>query len=431
MRIAIFEDEVYQNFFPLTLTRPAYELVVGTSTIREKIVKSVANSGKAMFFCRKYLENVLRERLPNNYVNDFSTIDEDVLLINGLAIADESLNDVLRKLSRPGMVAMQKGRIVAAYVKCKSLEHSEIQAAITSADNITESILKIASEKLNADEVCLLKYPWELIELNPKLIAAELKGIGKKKWKDETVSSVTIYGSKKDVFIAKGAFLENGTVLDVRDGPIYIGENTYVQSQTRISGPAYIGKDCIIFGGQIREGCSIGDVCRIGGEVEKSIFHGYSNKRHYGFIGHSYVGEWVNLGAGTTNSNLKNTYGMIRMDVGGQVRDTGSIFVGIFVGDHVKTAVGTYVFSGKKIGISSHLYGMVPEDVPSFTVYARTLGAKPTEIYLESAIETARRLMRRRNVQLSEAYEDMLKRLFELTEQERSKASVVKGKFSI
>ncbi|MEM3065820.1 MAG: putative sugar nucleotidyl transferase, partial [Nitrososphaerota archaeon] len=211
MRIAIFEDEVYQNFFPLTLTRPAYELVVGTSTIREKIVKSVANSGKAMFFCRKYLENVLRERLPNNYVNDFSTIDEDVLLINGLAIADESLNDVLRKLSRPGMVAMQKGRIVAAYVKCKSLEHSEIQAAITSADNITESILKIASEKLNADEVCLLKYPWELIELNPKLIAAELKGIGKKKWKDETVSSVTIYGSKKDVFIAKGAFLENGT----------------------------------------------------------------------------------------------------------------------------------------------------------------------------------------------------------------------------
>ncbi|MEM1891463.1 MAG: glucose-1-phosphate thymidylyltransferase, partial [Nitrososphaerota archaeon] len=147
--------------------------------------------------------------------------------------------------------------------------------------------------------------------------------------------------------------------------------------------------------------------------------------------GHSYIGEWVNLGAGTSNSDLKNTYGTIKMDVGGRTHDTGNIFVGTFVGDHVKTAIGTYIFSGKKIGVSSHLYGIVSEDVPSFTAYAKTLGAKPTEIYLESAIETARRMMRRRNVQLSRTYEDMLRKVFKLTEQERSKAGVVKGKFLI
>jgi UDP-N-acetylglucosamine diphosphorylase/glucosamine-1-phosphate N-acetyltransferase len=431
LRIAIFEDEAYRNFFPLTLTRPVYELIVGTSTIREKIIKNVASLGEVIFFCRSYLCDILKERLPSSYVNDFSTTDDDVLLINGLLVANEFLNNVLQKLSKVGTVVLQKGRIIAARIGREFLELPEIQTAMTSAENVTETILKVATEKLHAEKLHLLEYPWELIELNPKLITAELRGIKDKELRGRIEPSVTVYGSEESVFIAENAFLEAGTVLDTRNGPIYIGENTYVQSPTRISGPAYIGKNCIIYGGQIREGCSIGDVCRIGGEIEGSIFHGYSNKRHYGFIGHSYIGEWVNLGAGTTNSDLKNTYGTIKMDVGGRLRDTGSMFVGIFVGDHAKAAIGTHIFSGKKIGVSSHLYGIVPEDVPSFTAYARMLGAKLTEIYLESAIETARRMMRRRNVQLSNAYEDMLKRVFELTEQERSRANVIKGKFSI
>ncbi|MEM3885098.1 MAG: putative sugar nucleotidyl transferase [Nitrososphaerota archaeon] len=431
MRIAIFEDEAYRNFFPLTLTRPIYELMIGTSTIREKIIKNVANSGEAVFFCRDYLEDVLKERLPNSYVNDFSAVDDSVLLVNGSVITNGYLNSVLQKLSKTGMVIVQKGRVVAAHVKRDFFERPEIQTAMSSVENLTEIILRLVPEKLNADKITLLEYPWELIELNPKLIAAELKEIKDKELKDRLDPSVTVYGSKESVFVAEDAFLEAGTILDTRNGPIYIGENTYIQSPTRISGPVYIGRNCIIFGGQIREGCSIGNVCRIGGEVEGSIFHGYSNKRHYGFIGHSYIGEWVNLGAGTSNSDLKNTYGTIKMDVGGRTYDTGNMFVGTFVGDHVKTAIGTYIFSGKKIGVSSHLYGIVSEDVPSFTAYAKTLGAKPTEIYLESAIETARRMMRRRNVQLSRTYEDMLRKVFKLTEQERSKAGVVKGKFLI
>ncbi|MCS7136184.1 MAG: putative sugar nucleotidyl transferase [Nitrososphaerota archaeon] len=431
MRIAVFEDETYRNFFPLTLTRPVYELMVGTSTLREKIIRNVANSGEVVFFCRSYLDGVLREKLPGSYVNDFLTIDEDVVLINGLILADERLNNILQKLSGKYAAIIQKGRVVAARIKRDLLESPEIQTVTRSAENVTETLLKIVPEKLYTNEIHLLEYPWELIELNPKIITAELKKIKESELKDTVDASVTVYGSKENVFIGNNAFIESGTILDTRNGPIYIGENTYIQSPTRISGPVYIGRDCIIFGGQIREGCSIGDVCRIGGEVEGSIFHGYSNKRHYGFVGHSYVGEWVNLGAGTTNSDLKNTYGTIKIDVGGQMHDTGSMFVGMFVGDHVKTAIGTQIFSGKKIGVSSHLYGIVPEDVPSFTAYAKTLGVKPTEIYLESAIETARRMMRRRNIQPSEVYENMLKKVFELTEQERRRADVVRDRFSI
>lgn len=431
MRIAIFEDEEYRNLFPLTLTRPVYELRIGTSTIREKIIRKVSNSGDIVLFCRSYLEEILKERLPGSYVNDFSRLDDNVLLINGLVLANGRLNDVIRKLSRTGTVAVQNGRIVAAYVKRDFFETPETQTAMSSAENLTKTILSVATEKLNVEETILLRYPWELINLNPKILASELKEIRNKELRNNVDNSIKVYGNKEDVFIAENVILEAGTVLDTRNGPIYIGENVYIQAPTRISGPAYIGRDCTIFGGQVREGCSIGDVCRIGGEVEGSIFHGYSNKRHYGFIGHSYIGEWVNLGAGTSNSDLKNTYGTIRMEIEGKIHDTGSMFVGIFVGDHTKTAIGTYIFSGKRVGVSSHLYGIVAEDVPSFTAYAKTLGVKPTEIYIESAIETARRMMHRRNVQMSKAYEEMLRKVFELTEQERSKVGVVKGKFLI
>jgi len=113
--------------------------------------------------------------------------------------------------------------------------------------------------------------------------------------------------------------------IDVRKGQVYIGENTRVQAGARIEGPTYIGKDAINVGGaQIREGSNVGDVCRVGGELEESVIHGYTNKYHFGFIGHAYVGEWVNLGAGTTNSDLKDTYGNVRVNIRGKRVDTGS-----------------------------------------------------------------------------------------------------------
>ncbi|MEM1891502.1 MAG: putative sugar nucleotidyl transferase, partial [Nitrososphaerota archaeon] len=143
MRIAIFEDEAYRNFFPLTLTRPIYELMIGTSTIREKTLKNVANSGEAVFFCRDYLEDVLKERLPNSYVNDFSAVDDSVLLVNGSVITNGYLNSVLQKLSKTGMVIVQKGRVVAAHVKRDFFERPEIQTAMSSVENLTEIILRL------------------------------------------------------------------------------------------------------------------------------------------------------------------------------------------------------------------------------------------------------------------------------------------------
>ncbi|MCS7126751.1 MAG: putative sugar nucleotidyl transferase [Aigarchaeota archaeon] len=430
MHLAIFEDECYWNFFPLTLTRPVYEMRVGTSCFREKILAKIRVEGEVILFTRTYLEEVQKERTPQLKVNEFS-LKEDVLLINGLVLPDEKLSKLLEKLSRPGIVIVKDGRIVAARFKSEVFSSPSFREVALSADNISRLLLSLASEKLQINDINLIEYPWELIELNSKLISVELERFKGREWEGEMDNSVIIYGDKQNLYLARGAFIEGYTVLDLRSGPIYVGENTHIQSFTHISGPVYIGRDCVIFGGQIRSGCSIGDVCRVGGEVEETIFHGYSNKRHYGFIGHSYIGEWVNLGAGTTNSNLKNTYGTIRIEINGRRCDTGRTFIGAFIGDHVKSAIGTYIFSGKRIGVSSHLYGVVSEDVPSFTTYARRLGVKLTEIYLESAIEVAKRVMSRRGINISRSYEDMLRKVFEITEQDRLKAQVSKERLSI
>jgi UDP-N-acetylglucosamine diphosphorylase/glucosamine-1-phosphate N-acetyltransferase len=174
-------------------------------------------------------------------------------------------------------------------------------------------------------------------------------------------------------------------------------------------------------GGKIREGTGIGPVCRIGGELEKSIFLGYSNKYHEGFLGHSYVGEWVNLGALTTNSDLKNNYGSIKVMVDGSLIDTGLAKVGAFLGDHVKTGIGTLLNTGISIGFSSNLFGggMINQrQIPAFF-----WGSTETEeeYKLDKAIQTAQAVMKRRKTELSQEEADLFKKIFQLTEKEREK----------
>ncbi|MFH1387470.1 MAG: hypothetical protein ABIH50_07385 [bacterium] len=190
-----------------------------------------------------------------------------------------------------------------------------------------------------------IKYVWELIISLKEDLEADLKilGAGVKGHVDH---SVIIY-SKENVLIEEGAEVEAGTVLDARSGPIYVGKGTIIRPQSYLRGPL-----------------SIGPECRIGGEVTHSIFHGYSNKAHYGFIGHSYIGEWVNLGAGTTNSNLKNTYGTVKMNG----IDTKQQFLGCIIGDFAKLGIGTLIPTGAVVGFGANLFGggMTSKNVPNF-----------------------------------------------------------------
>jgi UDP-N-acetylglucosamine diphosphorylase/glucosamine-1-phosphate N-acetyltransferase len=181
---------------------------------------------------------------------------------------------------------------------------------------------------------------------------------------------------------------------------VYIGANTRIEPQAALAGPCYIGPNSVVVAGKIA-GSSIGHTCRVGGEVEECIFQAYVNKYHAGFVGHSYVGAWVNFGAMTTNSDLKNNYSNIRVSLGGESIDTGSIKVGSFIGDHTKFGIGTLLTTGIVIGVCSNVFGgglVTDKEVPSFA-WGTTGGYQPYKI--EKALETVARTMQRRNIELT------------------------------
>jgi UDP-N-acetylglucosamine diphosphorylase/glucosamine-1-phosphate N-acetyltransferase len=175
-----------------------------------------------------------------------------------------------------------------------------------------------------------------------------------------------------DVMVDPQATIAPGVILDASKGPVFVEAGVSIGANTILQGPVSIGKNTLITPlSYIHSGTSIGPMCKVGGEISNSIFLGHSNKVHEGFVGHSYIGEWVNLGAGTTTSNLKNTYGPIRMRIGAREIATDRRFLGAMIGDHTKTAIGTRLMSGSYIGYCSLLAasGYPPRFVPSFTFW--------------------------------------------------------------
>lgn len=194
-----------------------------------------------------------------------------------------------------------------------------------------------------------------------------------------------------------------------------IGNNVTVMPNAVIEGPCYIGDHSVIkAGAKIYESTSIGPVCKVGGEVEASIIHGYSNKQHDGFLGHSYIGEWCNLGADTNTSDLKNNYSSVKMNVNGKEVDTGSLFVGLMMGDHSKSGINTMFNTGTTVGVSSNIFGagFPPKTIPSF---AWVDGQDVQGYRLDKAIEVAKIVMARRKVTMTDSYMALMKYIFEIT----------------
>jgi len=439
VKLAIFEDELVENFYPLTHTRTVCDLRVGIYDLKHRIMRAVkVDVSEVNFYVRSYLTKLCRHRLAEEgikaRVNEEGAIDDDVVLVSGRLLLANGADSKLSKLVREEgeFLLLCRGELAAAKLSAQRATCVESKLLKLDISGLVGE-LKGEVKVLTDDGLPLLRYPWEIVVHNAELIKADYPSyVEGREGGGELGERVTVYGSERDVFVDEGAVVEDFVVLDAREGPIYIGRDTKVQSGARIEGPTFIGSDTIIVGGaQIREGSNIGDVCRVGGEFEESVMHGYSNKYHAGFIGHAYIGEWVNIGAMTTNSDLKDTYGTVKVTVRGERVDTGLMKVGCFMGDMVKTSIGVMIYTGKKIGVASHLHGVIYEDVPSFTIYAKSLGAEPVELYLESAIEIQRRMMRRRKKELKDYEVEVIRKVFEMTEEERRRAGVKKGRFKL
>jgi UDP-N-acetylglucosamine diphosphorylase/glucosamine-1-phosphate N-acetyltransferase len=193
-------------------------------------------------------------------------------------------------------------------------------------------------------------------------------------------------------------------VIDAENGPVWIADNVTVQPHSYIQGPAYIGPGCLLQPGTvIREGTTIGPNCKVGGDIEGSILHGNSHKQHDGYLGHSYVGSWVSIAADCINSDLKNTYGTVRVPINGREVETGEMLVGTLVGDYSKTAVNVSFPTGAVVGFCSNvLTPRSPKFVPSFAwLDGDTL--QPYDAI--QALAIARTVMLRRNCQMTAAQE--------------------------
>lgn len=421
MPVAVFEDRVAENFLPLTYTKATFDLRVGRYTLLERVERLFGRVEYA--FVRPHLEEFY---VIDRGLGAAEDVDDELLLINPRYALDREAMARLSELSRTGkwFVLVHNGDVVGASLpEALAREAWRIGFDASLAVKGFDGRIPV----LRLEEAHPLSHLWELIEANAEALARDLEGLsGTEGEVDETVRVL----GKGGLRIEEGAVVEPYVVFDTRGGGILVERGAVVKAHAYIEGPAYIGRETVVMpAARIRSGCSIGPVCRVGGEVEESIVHGYSNKYHDGFLGHAYVGEWVNLGALTTNSDLKNTYGTVRVGAGNI--DTGRQKLGAFIADMAKTSIGTLLYTGKRVGVASHLHGLVAEDVPSFTIYARSLGIELVELELESAIKTMERVMARRGLSPTNAQKRLLERVYRMTERERLQAGVRRGRFNL
>ncbi len=414
-RIALFEDDTSRQFAPLTLLRPVFELVCGQGSVRERLMRHVEDAEWGALV-REELTDSYREEQPTVVVNDMQWLSHSpTLLLNGRWLPEPT---AIRDLD-PDTVSVIDDTPVALV-----LHPDEVPLLETLPIGTVISQLAVSRQAVPVDGT-LLQYPWNLIEHNGEQLIADFQRRVTRPTKANIDPRVAILGSDDDVFIHPTAELDPFVVIDARSGPVWIDEQAHLQAFTRVEGPCFIGRESQLFRANVKAGTTIGPVCRVGGEIEECILHSHANKYHDGFLGHGYVCPWVNLGALTTNSDLKNDYSVVKVPLSGESIDSGSKKVGCFIGDHSKTAIGSFLNTGTSVGAMSLILPageLLPKHVPPFSrIWHGDLEALNAQ-GLDAGIETARIAMSRRDVELTPAMESLLRHAYRETTSERTRA---------
>ena len=414
MQLCIFEDKYSFRLEPLALYRPVYDLFCGMRSIKDKILNAYPDA-KYSLHCRTYLEDFLKSKNPGIEVNNFN--ENSILFLNGRIIAPADLAEII-PIQGEDKLYKKNDTIIAARVSGKRLENikGKINDAldISDFDNLPEESIDIP----------VFNYIWDLIYNNGNELLNDYKYFTKQhNDKKSNLRGKVFDGAhlveKENIFIGEGTTIKPGAVLDASIGPIYIDKNARVYPNAVIEGPVFIGensqvKSCAI----VYDNSSIAQTCKVGGEVENSIFLPFSNKQHAGFIGHAYIGSWVNIGADTNCSDLKNNYGSVKAFVKGEEISTKLQFLGIIMGDHSKTAINTMFNTGTTVGFSCNIFGAgFPEKyIPSFSWGGYDL---TTTYETSKSIDTAKKVLQRRNIEMNMQEENLFRRIFELTKNER------------
>jgi UDP-N-acetylglucosamine diphosphorylase/glucosamine-1-phosphate N-acetyltransferase len=411
MRVCLFEDGV-ERLEPLTLTRPVFDLVCGMTTLGVKQRRHFAASDWGAL-TRPHLVGICRQREPSVAFNNAGWMcAAPLMLVNGRWLPPPEYGPS----PHTPCVGMIEDEVAWLFVFPEQLIH-------LSFDTLGELIelWRNGLPHVSAGGR-LIRYPWDLVAHNGATIAHEFASGG---WGDKPrqFGAMHLIGPEERLWIAPNACIDPLVVADTTSGPVVVAENAVVTAFTRLEGPCVVGPHSHVLGAKIRGGVSVGPHCRIGGEVEASIVHGFSNKYHEGFLGHSYLGEWVNLAAGTHNSDLRNDYGPVPMIVQGERFDTGQTKVGCFIGDHTKTGLGTLINTGSHIGAFCNLLPagrFAPKYVPSFTAWWN--GSLHESFTLEQLLQTAGIAMPRRGQVLTAEHVALYQHLYRTTAGERQRA---------
>jgi UDP-N-acetylglucosamine diphosphorylase/glucosamine-1-phosphate N-acetyltransferase len=412
MRVCIFEDNGVRLLEPLTLTRPAFALWCGARTLLDR-QRSAFGANQEGLWVRPELVESCRLYYRDLPVNDESWLREArVVLVNARWLPPQEASG----WDTPG-VGVVDGQVAWLVL--------EAGACLPDDTEAIERWLADQRRRLPERDAggTLLDYLWEVVDENGVMLARDKAWFRDSHAHRAPPSQVAVQGSADRFLLAEDATVEPFVTADTRGGPVLIDRGAIVHSFTRLEGPCYIGAGTQILGAKIRAGTTLGPQCRVGGEVEASIMQGFANKYHDGFLGHSYVGEWVNLAAGTQTSDLRNDYDTVRVIVAGQRRPTGRTKVGSFIGDHTKTALGALLNTGSAIGAFANLLPsgtLLPPVVPSFCQLNR--GQLQEQWDLRKLFATAATAMRRRGQTLTDQHKDLYYALYERTAADRARA---------
>jgi UDP-N-acetylglucosamine diphosphorylase/glucosamine-1-phosphate N-acetyltransferase len=412
MRICLFEDHRVGDLEPLTLTRPAFDLLCGLTPLAEKQARFFATADVG-WLVRPLLADLCRRQNPSTPVNDLQWLHSaSTVLVNGRWLPPDGLTP---DLSGP-CVGLCGDEVAYAVLGPEQL-------ADCSPDSLDDGLATWAAALPRRDAGGrLFRYLWELVQHNGERIERDWRALTVSR-PVASVARPAVVGPTERVWVDPSARVDPFVVADTTGGPVVVDREAVVLAFSRLEGPCYVGPRTQVHGAKVRAGTSLGPDCRFGGEVEASVVLGRSNKYHDGFLGHAYVGEWVNLGAGTSNSDLRNDYGEVSVVVNGRLTPTGQAKVGCFLGDHVKAGLGTLLNTGTSVGPFAGLLpggGLLPRYIPSFASWWNAALADRAD--LDALFSAAAQVMSRRGQEFTPAHAALYRALFEQTAAERRRA---------
>lgn len=390
MNIILFDDSnIRHDLLPFTFTRPVGEIRVGILTVAEKW--QLFSGNQVSYQTEKYLQI------------KYPTVSTgDNYFINGAACPDPELVEEIKKLKNG-----------------EGLIQGEILLAVHSSESELPPQSKLKCKLISG--ATIIDKVWKIFQLNGPQIRVDFKRITENRKSSDVDDIHTRCYNPENIFIEPGVTIR-AAILNAEGGPIYLGKNSFVHEGAIIRGPFGLGEGSHInMGAKIRGDNSVGPFCKIGGEISNSVFFGYSNKGHDGFLGNSVIGEWCNLGADTNSSNLKNNFDYIKIwnHRTKDYQNTGLQFCGLMMGDHSKSGINTMFNTGSVVGVSANIFGdgYPPTFIPSFTWG----GAKGFSTFkIDKACEVAARVMGRRGLEFTDVDKEITEKVFRQTVDERS-----------